>query len=232
MDKVVDYVNHVFLYDNNNINGEKFEDVLKDELENKFVTIINYRGKKGKINKKGGIQLEIYYDCYEKNNKYYDWLSFFDFDEFLELRPINQSIQDFLGNKIYEKCQNIKINFLYFSDNELLYYDNRSVQERFVSPLYNHPYNIAVKSTVRGGLKENYWKRSFCSHTSAMRYISCNSLGNITSHSSFTVSPFIHKYDFLKHYYTKTVEEYSHKTKRGEAFYPNITFNNIRKNKE
>ena len=62
-----------------------------------------------------------------------------------------------------------------------------------------------------------------------MRYISCNSLGNITSHSSFTVRPFTHKYAFLKHYYTKTVEEYCHKTKRGEAFYPNIKFNNIRK---
>ena len=221
--------NHIFLYDNNNINGEKFEDVLKDELEKGFISIINFRGKKGKIGKKGGIQLEIYYDCYEKNNKNYDWLSFFDFDEFLELNPKNQSIQNFLSNKRYEKCQNIKINFLYFSDNELLYYDNRSVQERFTSPLYNHPFNNIVKSTVRGGLKENYWKKSFCAHSSAMRYISCNSSGNRVSHSSFNITPFNHTYAFLKHYYTKSVQEYCHKTERGEAFYPNIKFNYFRK---
>jgi len=165
--------NHIFLYDNNNINGEKFEDVLEDEIIKGFITIIKYRGRKGKPNKIGGIQLEIYYDCYEKNNKDFDWLSFFDFDEFLELWPENQSIQTFLSNKRYEKCQNIKINFLYYSDNELLYYDNRSVQERFVSPLYNHPFNNIVQSTVRG-LKENYWKRSLCAHT--MKYILCNSL--------------------------------------------------------
>ncbi len=69
--------NHIFLYDNNDLNGENFEDVLKDEINEGFVSIINYRGKKGKKGKKGGIQLEIYYDCYEKNNKNYDWLSFF-----------------------------------------------------------------------------------------------------------------------------------------------------------
>ena len=223
--------NHIFLYDNNNINGEKFEDVLEDEIIKGFITIINYRGRKGKPNKIGGIQLEIYYDCYEKNNKDFDWLSFFDFDEFLELRPENQSIQTFLSNKRYDKCQNIKINFLYYSDNELLYYDNRSVQERFVSPLYNHPFNNIVKSTVRGGLKENYWKRSLCAHTSLMKYISCNSLGNIISHSSFRIRPFNHKFAFLKHYYTKTVQEYCQKTKRGEAFYPNIKFNIYRKKK-
>ena len=37
-----------------------------------------------------------YTDCYEKNNKNYDWLSFFYFDEFLEIRPKAKNIQDFL----------------------------------------------------------------------------------------------------------------------------------------
>ena len=59
--------NHIFLYDNNDLNGEKFEDVLKEEINERLVSIINYRGKKGKKGKIGGIQLEIYYDCYEKN---------------------------------------------------------------------------------------------------------------------------------------------------------------------
>ena len=62
-----------------------------------------------------------------------------------------------------------------------------------------------------------------------MRYISCNSNGNRISHSSFRISPFNHTYAFLKHYYTKSVQEYCHKTERGEAFYPNIIFNDIRK---
>ena len=38
--------NHIFLYDNNELNGEKFEDVLKEEIAQGFVSIINFRGTK------------------------------------------------------------------------------------------------------------------------------------------------------------------------------------------
>ena len=222
--------NHIFLYDNNDINGEKFENILKEELNEGFISIINYRGYRGKKGELGGPQLKIYYDCYEKNNKNFDWLSFFDFDEFLELKPINISIQEFLNNIIYRKCQNIKINFLYYSDNELLYYDKRLVQQRFTFPLLNHSNNSVIKSTVRGGLKENYWKISHGSHTSSMKYICCNSLGEIIKYDDYTNIPFNNTYAVLKHYYTKSVEEYCNKKKRGEAFYSKINFNeNLKK---
>ena len=50
---------HIYIYDNNNINDEKFEDVIQDEIDSGFVTIINIRGKiKG--------QCYAYKDCYEK----------------------------------------------------------------------------------------------------------------------------------------------------------------------
>jgi hypothetical protein len=38
----------IFIYDNNNIGDEKFEDVLSKQISNKFVEIINYRGYRGK----------------------------------------------------------------------------------------------------------------------------------------------------------------------------------------
>ena len=220
--------NHIFLYDNNNINGEKFEDVLKEEISEGFVSIINFRGKKGKIGKLGGIQLEIYYHCYENNNKKYDWLSFFDFDEFLVIKPKNQSIQNFLYNKRYNNCDTIKINFLYYSDNEHLYYSNKSVQERFRIPLYKHYGNKVIKSTIRGNLKENYWKKNFCAHTSLMKYRTCDSTGNLTRYNSFIIKVNF-SFAYLKHYYTKSVEEYCHKIKRGEAFYNNINYTKKRK---
>jgi hypothetical protein len=44
--------------------------------------------------------------------------------------------------------------------------------------------------------------------------------------------PVTFKYAYLKHYYTKSVEEYWHKTKRGEAFYTNIVYNEKRKRKK
>ena len=141
----------------------------------------------------------------------------------------NKSIQEFLSNKRYKKCQNIKINFLYYSDNELLFYDNRTIKERFKNPLLNFSNNSVIKSTVKGGLKENYWKKTRGSHSSIMNYTSCNSLGEIIRFDAYTNIPFNYTYAALKHYYTKSVEEYCNKIKRGEAFYKNIYFNTERK---
>ena len=162
--------NHIFIYDNNDPDGERFEDVIHDEINSNFVTIIDYRGKKR-------IQCEAYIDCYEKNNKDYDWLSFFDIDEFLEIKPHAKTIQKFLTNERYTNCDTIKINFLFYSDNELLYYEKKPLQERFTTPLYKHGNNAFIKSTVRGGLKENYWSQQCYVHTSAMKCNTCNSLG-------------------------------------------------------
>ena len=75
--KTIGY-NKIFIYDNNDVNGEKFEDVIQKEIDEGFVSIINYRGYKGS-------QLKLYKNCYKNNNLFYDWLSFFDMDEFLEL---------------------------------------------------------------------------------------------------------------------------------------------------
>ena len=220
--------NHIYLYDNNDINGERFEEVLENELNNGFVSIINFRGKKGIKEKHGDPQIESYFDCYEKNNKFYDWLSFFDFDEFLELKPIN-NIQKFLSNIRYEHCQIIKINFLFYSDNELLYYDSRPIQHRFTSPLLNHPNNIYIKSMVRGGLSQNYWKNTETPHTGKMKYKNCNSLGKKIKYFTNKNIPYNYKYAVLKHYYSKSVEEYCHKTKRGYAFFDKIEFDTKRK---
>ena len=82
---------------------------------------------------------------------------------------------------------------------------------------------------MRGRLKENYWKISSGAHSSKMNYISCNSNGEIIKYNSYINYPLDYTYAALKHYYTKSLEEYCNKTKRGEAFYKNILFNNERK---
>ena len=123
-----------------------------------------------------------------------------------------------MGNPRYEKCENIKINFLVYGDNELLYYDNRSVQERFSTPLYNHPSNIVIKSTVRGGLPHNYWRFQCHVHTSNMKVNNCNSQGEKIAYYAGANKPANHTFAALKHYYTKSVEEYAKKSKRGDSY--------------
>ena len=52
--------NHIFLYDNNDINGENLKGTIPEEMLQNFVTIINYRGYRGNF---GGPQMAAYYDC-------------------------------------------------------------------------------------------------------------------------------------------------------------------------
>ena len=83
---IIEFINHykklkidkIILYDNNDINGENFKDILSKEISNNFVKIINYRGFKLP-------QIKALVDCYNNYNNYYDWIAFYDIDEFLEI---------------------------------------------------------------------------------------------------------------------------------------------------
>ena len=205
--------NKIILYDNNDKNGENFEDVIKDYIDNGFVKIIEFKERPPKERP----QFEAYKDCYSKYNKFYDWLSFYDIDEFLEINKKYNFVQDFLNDKIFQKCQNIKINWLWYFDDNILFYENKSVQDRIKKFKQNNTVNIHIKSTVRGGLSSNYWKIMGNPHTSNLNYISCDSSGKkIKYNSPFNIPP-----DYtnakLKHYSIKSFEEYCHKLKRGNA---------------
>ena len=53
-------VDKIFLYDNNDLDGEYFEDVINNYILSGFVEIINFRGKKRAL-------IEMMNDCYKKN---------------------------------------------------------------------------------------------------------------------------------------------------------------------
>ena len=217
--------NHIFIYDNNEPRTEKFSDILKDEIKNGFITIINYIGYKSNNNS----QQKAYYDCYKKNKNHYDWLSFFDFDEFLELKQNNITIQEFLGNNLYKNCQNIKINWLiYKSENESLYFENKPLQLRFGKPKLNDIANKHIKSTVRGHLKENYWSKWSTPHSSSNNFISCSSSGKKIDSITPFLDPPEYQYAKIKHYGQKSFEEYCKKLKRG---WPDSTDSNFWINK-
>ena len=212
---VKEFVNHyknlgynkIFIYDNNDINDERFEDIIQDEINNDFVSIINYRGYKKH-------QFFSYQDCYERNNSTYNWLSFFDFDEFLEIKSNNKTIQSFLNNKRFKYCQNIKINWVFYVNMNSLYYDKRPIQQRVNSSIIADKH---IKSTVRGNLSINYWYKTGNPHSSGNKFISCSSSGKqIPFNSPFNEPPDI-KFAFLKHYWFKSFEEFCIKLKKGKA---------------
>ena len=210
--KKIGYDN-IFIYDNNDINGEKFEDVLQNEINEGLVSIINYRGYHNS-------QLKSYFDCYEKNNHKCNWLSFFDIDEFLEINPPNLTVQEFLSNDRFNKCNNVKLNWVsYYNDSDILYYENRPVQERFK----NFTESKHIKSTIRGNLTFNYWNMAKNPHTSMNNVSSCSGSGYlIDPNSPFNIPPDI-TYAKIKHYHKKSFEEYCIKIKRAKPYYSQTT---------
>ena len=221
--------NKIFIYDNNDKNGESFDEVINDYIQKGFVNIIDF-GERSSLSRP---IFDAYKDCYYKNNNKYDWLSFFDMDEFLELNKKYKNIQDFLNDKIFKQCQNIKINWLLYNNENNLYYENKPLQQRITQFINDENLNKHIKSTVRGNLPENYWKNMANPHTSTSNYISCSSSGKFVQFDS----PFIFPPDYsnakLKHYYYKSFEEYCIKIKRGKCeLYNYITMNILSINKK
>ena len=205
----------IFIYDNNDIAGEKFEDVINDYIQSDFVDIVDFRGRER-------VQLSAYQDCYDRFNKLYDWIAFFDIDEFLTISDGNDDIHKFLNKKEFLPYQLLHINWKIYGDNDLLDNDGRNVIERFVEPLpyntrmysSNLPENNHIKSIVRGGLSYVRWNKG--PHTpSCIGYHCCNPLGeHVNANSPFQ------NYDFsvayIRHYSTKTIGEWvKNKMKRG-----------------
>jgi len=203
---------HFFLYDNNDINDERFEDVIQTEIEKGFVSIINYRGYRGK---KQNPQFSAYEDCYEKNNKNYTWISFFDIDEYLELVPSNMKAKNFFDQEKFKLCQVIKLNWLLYKTKDSLYYENASLHERMITPLIGIKENEHIKSTVRGNLTPNYWFNCNNPHTSINNLTTCSSSGKIINSSSPFNSPVEYQYAYLKHFHFRSFEELCLKIKRG-----------------
>lgn len=144
-------IKKIILYDNNELNGENFKDILKNEILIGFVEIIDYRGIISP-------QINAYNNCYENNKKKFDWIAFYDIDEFLYIENYTD-INKFLAKPIFSNCSSILINWRYYGDNDQLFYDPRPLKVRF--PIYfnfskNKDYDkyffSAAKSIVKGGL--------------------------------------------------------------------------------
>ena len=120
-----------YLGDNNNLDVEPLSDVLKDYIIKGYVDIIDIRGK--------NVNQTIFYNyAFNLAKDKCKWLSFFDFDEHLEFTDKNMTIQKYLSQDIFNKCDVVKIHWLMFYDNELIYYDNRTLKERFPIPDKKH----------------------------------------------------------------------------------------------
>ena len=200
-------VDKIFIYDNNEINGERFDNILKDYIKSKFVDVINFRGEEGK-------QLKMFQDCYKKNYMKYDWLIFYDIDEFIYLKNIN-NIKDFLNQKKFNNCQSIYLNWVIHTDNNLKYYNNKSLAKRFTE-IYKNKNYCNGKTIIRGDIKNIKMETTHLLDTKIGR---CNGFGKkFKSKGIFCLTP-DYKYYYIDHYYSKSTEEFINKINKGDAIF-------------
>jgi hypothetical protein len=206
-------VDKIYLYDNNNIDGERFEAVINDYIENGFVQLVNYRGKIR-------VLMEMMNDCYKKNYRYYDWLIFFEIDEFIYLKN-KKDIKTYLQNPKFNKCERIQLNWIFHTDNNLLFYDKRPLKERFIERERRSRGKkkggiMGIKSILRGHIPNITIQ---CVHTLNHKLKSCDGFGHpkevigiITKNSDF-------EYYYIDHYFSKSTEEFINKLNKGDALF-------------
>ena len=215
-------INKIFLYDNNEKNGEEFDVILKDFIESGFVKIINVRGIIAP-------QMKAMEDCRRKNFRKYNWLIFFDMDEFLFLRDFH-NINDFLAQKKFNKCQRIQLNWFFHTDNNLLYYDNRTLAQRFPKKHKKWKTKLGVVEGIKSILKGNIDIEISNIHMLNPKLISCDGFGKVKEvHSIYTYEADYHYY-YIDHYFSKSTEEFVNKLMRGSGingFKRKYSFNRI-----
>ena len=205
-------VNKIIIYDNNEINGEKMDEILDEYIKNNFVTIYNFRGIKYG-------QMRAYNEIYEKYRYEYDYLMFFDVDEFLNLNQY-KNIHNFLRDKKYDKCDVIHIQWVTYDDNDLIHYDNRPLNVRFTRPNFHiFKSNLLVKSIFKSSQNVTFKT----SHSpSANNIFKCDINGNKSEQICPNRNIAIEKnltVPYIKHFECKTVEEFFLKLLRGDVYF-------------
>lgn len=209
-------VSHIRLYDNNDPDGERFEDVIGDYINEGYVDLVDVRGKKV-------VQLKCYTDCYRELKNDYDWVLFIDCgDEYLTFNNSIPNIQAYLSMPQFRNYDMIHVNLMTVGDNEKVDYEDKPLMERFPEPIpfdrnvaYNFPEDMHVSSIVRGGLDDIKWEGQGFTHTPSPNNLRCcNNVGfYVESESPF--APVDFQFAAFKHYTTKTAREYCDKMRRG-----------------
>ena len=205
----------IFIYDNNNIDGEIIDDILVKYIKKGSVEIINIRGKEK-------VQMDMMNHCYKKNFNKFDWLFFFDIDEFLFLKNY-KNVKEYLSKDNLKKCDKIHFNWIFHTDNNLLYYDNRTIFQRFTEREPKVRYNLSrkagIKTIIRGHLKNI--KKVECQHRISLKLRNCNPYGKITALDGIETLEADYENYYIDHFYSKSTEEFINKLNKGDIIFGN-----------
>lgn len=207
-------VTNICLYDNNHDGEEHFEDVVGDYIDSGFVILKDKRNEKG-------CQMRVYMECYKEYKNSYDWIMFFDCDEFLTFsNPEIKNLEQALSDSRFNCFDMIHVNWKVYTDNDMIYNNHEPLLKRFTEPRLPLDYIILksdlylngfIKPIVKGGLED---LKFFNPHSPANVENCCTNDGKPTKGNS-RIAPVNFDYMYLKHFRSKTIEEFITKVQRG-----------------
>lgn len=203
---------HIYVYDNNDVDGERVDDVFANTEIASKISVFDVRGKRF-------VQKKVYNEFYAK--ACFDWCAFIDIDEFITLKK-HKSILEYLSSK--SSWDSVHLNWKCYGDGGKIKYERDSVMSRFIKPwdkdvFYTYidkPENSHIKSILQKGLSIDWtydgdgWESN--PHTPYGEFSVCDSSGTATANSPF--SHICYEEAYIRHYTTKTIEEYANKVSR------------------
>ena len=197
----------IYLYDNNDIDGECPKDILQDYIDNQNVIYLDWRGKQK-------CQQQAYNNCLNEYKNECDWIAFFDADEFLELF-YHTNITDFITQNHFNDFEGICVNWRCYGDNDEIFYRDQPIKERFIKPAivqvpltFTTAPNYYVKTIVKTKSKANFKSVHYPDNI-----ILCDTSGKSIFPSNFQKPVYCNV--CLNHYITKSLEEWVQKVARG-----------------
>ena len=157
-------------------------------------------------------------DCYQKNYKTYNWLVFFEVDEYIHLRNFT-NIKEYLNLDSFKNCQKIHLNWVHHTDNNLILYDNRTLHERFPEVEPNAINNVrgsvnSVKTILRGHIPNITIDNI---HTLNITLRGCDGFGRYQFIPTINTHNSDFRYYYIDHYYSKSLEEFIEKLNKGDV---------------
>lgn len=200
-------ISKIFLYDNNDIDGERFEDVINDYIESGFVEIIDKRGiTKTVSTDKDGQTLQglSFQECFYNNFLDFDYMCFFDIDEYLEIYNKYDNLNSFLHD--FDEFDGIRVQWKMYGDNDNLYYENKSLYKRFKKES-NSSYDKHVKQILK--CKKFDEELLFCAHgVFNKKYNFVNVNKNPVKNVYMDLTAYNDLSVYLNHFYSKSTDEF------------------------
>ena len=190
----------IYFYDNNPVNDNTQKDIC-DKYQN--VVYIDWRGRNQKT-----IQFDCYNETYNKYKNTFDYIAFIDIDEFIVFNPDQpiQNIKDFLNKN---KRKYYHISWMMMDDNNLLMYDDRPVMERFTHhcDMLNNNINGKNDRNIKSIVSSDIDNLIMDIHHAKCGEKCYNPSNKEVPGNSMFAEP-DHSICYIKHFYTKTVDEY------------------------